>query len=111
MNLNAENNIDRLIYAFIAIRVFIDLVLVAIMSVQRGSLIAGGAMWLLCWVFYLFLFFGTRTETFHGRYGSKVYRWREPAACWFVFGFIALFHLVITTLFAYAAIDWPRLLS
>lgn len=111
MSLDAETKIDRLIYGFIAVRLLIDLVLAVIVSTQTRSWITGGGMWLLCWAFYLLLFFGTRTETFHGRYGQKVYRWREPAAWWFVFGFIVIVHFAITIVFAYLVIDWPALFA
>lgn len=98
-----------LIYGFIALRMVIDLFLAAIISTQTGSWITGGGMWLLCWAFYLLLFFGVRSGTFHGTYGRKVYYWREPAAWWVVFGFIVLFHLAVTVLFAWTANDWTAL--
>lgn len=49
-----------MIYGFIAVRMVIDLVLAAIISTQTGTWITGGGMWLLCWAFYLLLFFGVR---------------------------------------------------
>lgn len=100
-----------LIYGFIAVRMIIDLVLAAIISTQTGSWITGGGMWLLCWAFYLLLFFGVRSGTFHGTYGRKVYYWREPAAWWFVFGFIVTAHATLTFLFAYLVIEWAALFA
>ena len=111
MSPSSETTIDRLIYGFIAIRMLVDAIIAAAISFQTRSWITGGGMWALCWVFYLLLFFGTRTETFHGRYGKKVYRWREPAAWWFVFGFIVIAHSAITLLFAYLVIDWTALFA
>jgi hypothetical protein len=109
MSPSSETKIDRLIYGFIAVRMLIDVIIAAAISFQTDSLITGGGFWILCWVFYLLLFFGTRTDTFHGRYGQKVYRWREPAGWWFVLGFIVLLHLTITLLFALLVVDWPSI--
>jgi hypothetical protein len=109
MSRSSETKIDRLIYGFVAVRMLIDVIIAAAISFQTDSLITGGGFWILCWVFYLLLFFGTRTDTFHGRDGQKVYRWREPAGWWFVLGFIVLLHLTITLLFALLVVDWPSI--
>lgn len=100
-----------MIYGFIAVRMIIDLVFAAIMSYQTGTWITGGSFWFVCWAFYLLLFFGVRTGTFHGTYGRKVYYWREPAGWWVGFGFIVLFHLAVTFVFAWEVIDWRAIFA
>lgn len=101
----------RIIYGLIAARVLIDLLIAAAISYQTGTWITGGAFLGLCWVFYLLLFFGTRSGTFHGRYGQKVHHWREPTAWWVVFGIVVVFHAAVTIIFAWSVIEWHRLIG
>lgn len=111
MVLHNQLNANHWIYGFIAMRMLVDAVIATTISHQTGSWIAGGGFWVLCWVFYLLSFFGTRSGTFHGRYGRKVHRCREPTAWWIVFGVIAVFHAAVTILFAWSVIDWHRLIG
>lgn len=106
-----ETSTLGLVYGFIAVRMIIDLVFAAIISFQTGTWITGGGFWVLCWVFYLLLFFAFRSGTFHGTYGRKVRYSREPGAWWFVFGVIALFHMAVTVVFASNVIDWQAILA
>lgn len=85
-------------FAFLALRALIDLTLAVIVYYQAGSFAPGIGLVLVCSVFYFFLYLGIRNEKFYGRYGRRVFLWREPVAYWFVVGLLVLFHLIITVL-------------
>lgn len=108
MGWQTEEKIDSFLYAFIVIRSASDLALAIALYFQAKSLIIAGGYWALCWIFSLFLFFGIRSETFRGRYGRKVIRWREPFAWWFCFVFLVLMLATITTVIAWS-LDWHLL--
>ncbi len=87
-------------FVFLALRALIDLTLAVIICYQVGSLVPGIGLMLICCVFYFFLFFGIRNEKFSGRYGSRVFLWREPIAYWFIVALLVILHLIITVLIA-----------
>ena len=86
-------------FVFLAARVLTDLTLAVILYLQEKTLVFSFGFLLLCCVFYYFLYFGLRSEEFHGRYGRRVILWREPVGYWFVVGFLVLFHLFVTVSF------------
>lgn len=85
-------------YIFLALRVFIDLIVSIIIYYQIEALLNGIGLMVGCSVFSLFLYFGIRKEEFRGRYGRRVCLIGEPFAYWFVFAFLVLSHLTVTGL-------------
>lgn len=100
-----EENLKKIAFSFLAFRVFTDFIIAGIIYYQSETLIISFSFLILCSVFHLLLFFGLKNEQFHGRNGSRVILWREPAAYWFVAAFLFVFHLIITGLFA-NQINW-----
>ena len=84
-------------YAFIilALRFLFDLALSIALTYKMDSYVPGVAYMIGCLPFLLLLFFGFLSGVFYGRNGARIYA-EESIAYWFVVGFIAVFHLVIT---------------
>jgi hypothetical protein len=95
-----EKNFKNYAFAFLTLRLVIDLILAGVIYYQEQTFVISFGFLLLCGVFYLLMFFGFRNEEFRGRYGQRVILWREPVGYWIIVAFLAIFHLVITILFA-----------
>ncbi len=85
-------------YGFLVLRALIDLGLSAVIYYQVRNIVAAVALLPICGVFYVFLYFGLKNESFRGRYGSQIFLWREPVAYWFIVGLLVVLHLVMTWL-------------
>ena len=84
-------------FAFIALRVLIDLAVSVVIYHQTDAPVVGIASMLGCSVFSFLLYLGIKNESFRGRYGHRVDS-SEPFAYWFVVAFIVIFHLIVTGL-------------
>ncbi len=100
-----ESSTKRIIFLYLALHTFADLVLAIIVYLQGGEFIVSFGIMLVFSIFILLLYFGIRNEEFRGRYGSRVILWREPVAYWLCFAFIVLFHVMVTVLIA-MTINW-----
>ena len=91
---------QRYAYVYLALHVFVDLILAARMYHRLGTPAPSVGFMFACCVLSSFLYFGIRNEQLPGRYGTRAGRWRDPVAYWIGFALLIIAHLIFTVMMA-----------